>query len=136
MVEECNDICATNFEMERMLAAITSYLDIEGIVGYALAKNYREIIQNVEAFENYKQKLIKKYGSKELDECGNETGRLYIDNGSEAYCKFAKEIEPVGNSSSSIRIFKVDEQDVIGILNAKQIIDLSWMILFDGGECN
>lgn len=76
----------------------------DGIVGYALAKNYRLLNQELIEYQDIKQKLFKKYGK-------DNEGTLIIEKDTKEYNEYLKEISKFDEIEIDIDFMKVDEED-------------------------
>lgn len=118
----------SNYEIEQRLADLQPLLDHVDIVGYAAAKNSRKLQAEFEEYDNFRSDLVKKYGKPEVDAKGNETGNISISPDSENFDKFLAELTPLSKIEHEVDIFKVPEQDVIGLISGKEILAIDWML--------
>ena len=115
-------------DIERRNNFITLYLDRIDIVGYACARNRKIFLKELEEFESFKTDLLIKYGSEEIDDNGNKTGRFFIDESMENYDTIVKEYDKIRKTSRDINIITIKYTDIIGLLSGNEILELDWML--------
>ena len=127
-------VTKTNEEATNMLLSMQDYMDTSGIVGFAIARNCRKIADELKEFTERRDALIKKYGEKEIDENGLDTGNMRIKVGSEAFEKFNEDIKRYASIKITFELMIIGFKEVIEVLKAKDIVKLSWMIDFDSKD--
>lgn len=118
----------TNARMAYLIELCERYVDYKGKLGYACARNMRMLTNASQEFLATKNKLIERYGEVELDDQGDETGRVKINTDSQHWDDFVAEIEPLETIEHSVEIMKVEADEVIEQLTGREIMALGWMI--------
>ena len=116
-----------NIEMEQMLIALEPLLKHKGIVGYAAARNTR--ILQAETFEYFQMRdgLVEKYGVPELDEEGNETGRMQLRFDSPNFPKYEREVSEYALIEHEPDLFLITYEQAIGELTGEEFLACDWM---------
>ena len=78
-----------------------------GKLGYAVARNIRVLNTELTEFQNERNELIRKYGTKEGD-------NIFIEAGSEAFFKFQNEMKQYESLDLDIPLMKVDREVLEG----------------------
>lgn len=117
-----------NVEMERMIASLKKHLERTDLLGYAAARNTRILNNETMEYFDRREKLIVKYGVPEVDENGNETGRISLPFNSDNFKKYVEEIEEWANVEHEPDIYKIPASEVIGKLSGSDILEIDWMI--------
>lgn len=115
-------------EIEQKKEAISVYLDRVDIIGYACARNSRTFENELEEFINFRNDLLLKYGHKEINEHGVETGNISLDQTDENYEKAIQEYKKVLLLDRNLDIIKIKYSDVIGLLSGNEILQIDWML--------
>lgn len=98
-----------------------------GVVGFALAKNYRLLNQELTEYYSFKQSLFQKYGKE------NE-GVLVIEKETKEYVEYLKEISEYDNIEIDVDLMKVKEDDFKNSkLTGEEMIILMDYMLEQGG---
>lgn len=79
----------------------------KGKLGYAVARNIRVLNTELTEFQNERNELIRKYGTKEGD-------NIFIEAGSEAFFKFHNEMKQYESLDLDIPLMKVDREVLEG----------------------
>lgn len=116
-----------NAELNSMLKSMEKVLRHSGRVGYAAARNTRLIQDALTEFYNVQFKLLEKYGEKELDEKGEETGNIKLKIGTPGFERFYKELEPYLGIQHEVDIMQISTDD-IAQLTGEEILAVDWMI--------
>ena len=74
-----------------------------GKLGYAVARNIRVLNTELTEFQNVRNELIRKYGTKDGD-------NIFIENGSEAFFSFQNEIKQYESIELDIPLMKVNRE--------------------------
>lgn len=116
-----------NYEILEYLNSLESFLERNDIIGYAAARNTRYLRNCATEYEQIHNDLIVKYGSPELDDDGNETGRSFIDMKDPSFKQFKMELTTFSNIEHEVTIFKIPYSEVIGKLTGSEILEIDWM---------
>lgn len=116
-----------NSELKTMLNGLKAVLKHNGKVGYAAARNTRLIQDALTEYTEEERKLILKYGKKEKDENGNETGGARLSIESPEFNKFLEELEPYLEIEHEVNIMQVEAAD-LEKLTGEEILAVDWMI--------
>lgn len=116
-----------NSELKTMLNGLKAVLKHNGKVGYAAARNTRLIQDALTEYTEEERKLILKYGKKEKDENGNETGGARLSIESPEFNKFLEELEPYLEIEHEVNIMQVGAAD-LEKLTGEEILEIDWMI--------
>ncbi len=116
-----------NSELKTMLNGLKAVLKHNGKVGYAAARNTRLIQDALTEYTEEERKLILKYGKKEKDENGNETGGARLSIESPEFNKFLEELEPYLEIEHEVNIMQVEAAD-LEKLTGEEILEIDWMI--------
>lgn len=96
--------------------------DVNGKLGYAVARNIRELNNSLKEYTQFKNELIIKYGEQK----GNE---FSLSQNSERYKDFQTEITPLALIEHEIPIMFVEPEDIFNCsLTADKISELFFMI--------
>lgn len=74
-----------------------------------------------------KNDLIIKYGTKEVDGDGKETGNVIIKPDNERINDFLEEMERYSTIEHDVNLFQLNYADAIGQLSGKELLDLDFM---------
>ena len=113
-----------NVEMEQMVESLKKHLDRRDKVGYAAARNTRILQDEMREYTVRRDELIRKYGTADVDDDGNPTGRVSLDINSPKFQKFAEEIEQYAVIEHSPCLMKLKYDEVIGILSGAEILEI------------
>lgn len=109
------------YTLDSFLTSLTNALDADGKVAFAVAHNYRIIKDKITEYTDKKSEIIHKYG-KEVD------GVITITD-DEKLAEANKELTEFAEMEVSVDILKIPEIAFENCnLNARQIVELSWMI--------
>lgn len=102
-------------------ASVMSQVEETGMLGYAIAKNRRKLIDEVKEYDTKRTELLKKYGKDSGD------GRFELS--SSDHFLFIEEITPFSSLTSEIDVVTVS-LDVFtgGTLTSQQMFVLDWMV--------
>lgn len=89
----------------RVKVLMSQNVQAQGKASYALSKNIRKINRELEAYEEYRNSLVRKYGDKSDDE--NYT----ITPASEKWTEFVGELTPVANECVEVDIYYMSDED-------------------------
>lgn len=116
-----------NSELKTMLNGLKAVLKYNGKIGYAAARNTRLIQDALTEYTEEERKLILKYGKKEKDENGNETGGARLSIESPEFNKFLEELDPYLEIEHEVNIMLVEAAD-LEKLTGEEILAIDWMI--------
>ena len=85
---------------------LNKFTSISGKLGYAISKTKKQIVQQLEPFEEERRKLFEKYGTQD-----EETHQLKIKTDSENYQKFMDQITPLLQIEAEIDIFQLTREE-------------------------
>lgn len=117
-----------NIEMERMIAALEPFLDRVDKIGYAAARNTRILRTETQEYLERREALIEQYGTAELDESGNPTGRTELRFDSPNFKSYEAEITEWAMIEHSPDIFKLKYSDALEKLTGREILSIDWML--------
>lgn len=111
----------SNFQLDNMLSALSNCSTAGGIVGFAIARNYRIIASALTEYLKTKNEIIQKYGDED------ENGNLSVTD-PEKLKAANKELSKYASLTQEVNIMKVPEDAFIESgLKGYQIILLGWM---------
>lgn len=110
-----------------MLGGLSEVLKYNGKVGYAAARNTRMIQDALTEYDEVERKLILKYGKKEKDENGQETGGARLNITDPEFEEFLKELEPFMEIEHEVNLMQIDAAEVEK-LTGEEILKIDWMI--------
>ena len=116
-----------NSELKIMLNSLKDVLKHNGKAGYAAARNTRLIQDALTEYMEEERKLVLKYGTKEKDENGNETGSVRLSIESPGFSKFLEELEQYMEIEHEVNIMQVEAAD-LEKLTGEEILAIDWMI--------
>ena len=99
----------SNFEMDGMRSSLQPLLDMRDVCGYAAARNYRILSDELTEYDQRKREIMLEIGEPEVVD-GKETGRLYIPT---------ERVSP--------RLMRVKWGDAIGVLSGNEMLTVQWM---------
>lgn len=112
----------TNNDMYKYICTLSECMETTGLLGYAIARNYRKLLDAAKEYLEAYQKTLEKYGAEDTN------GELRLDCKSENFQKFIDEITPLSRIEHNVEIMQVPIKESIGQLSAKQIVDLDFML--------
>lgn len=111
-----------NGEMEIILNNLQPILAHRDKIGYVAARNTRIIKDALTEYLEFKRELIKKYGT--VDETSQTVS---INPDSEHFKEFVEEFDKIKDVEQEINIITIKYDEIIGLLNGEEILDLDWM---------
>lgn len=117
-----------NIQMEMMLETLKPILPHRDKIGYIAARNTRILNDTLTEYFSFKRELINKYGELDKDEKGNETGMVSINPTSSNFQEFIKEFDSIKNIEHDVNLMTIPYEEVIGLLNGEEILELDWML--------
>ena len=118
----------TNRSMDLCVNVLQRHLNHKGKLGYAAARNLRKMQESLTEYNQRKEELIKKYGEKETDDEGKETGVYRIPPNTEEIKKYLEEIREIADIKHDVEVFELNPEDVMDELTGSEILELGFMI--------
>lgn len=118
----------SNIKMEMMLETLKPILPHSDQIGYIAARNTRILKDTLTEYFAFKRDLISKYGEPDKDENGKETGMVSISPTSSNFQEFIKEFDSIKNIEHNVELMTIPYDEVIGLLNGEEILELDWML--------
>jgi hypothetical protein len=117
-----------NIQMDQMINSLQKVLSHRDKIGYYAARNYRILNDSLVEYQNFKNSLISKYGTTDVDTDGNELQTISIKVGSQNFDDFLKELEPFNNIEHEVELMIAKYEDAIGCLSGEEILAIDWML--------
>lgn len=117
-----------NIQMEQMINSLQKVLSHRDKIGYYAARNYRILNDSLIEYQNFKNSLIAKYGTTDVDSDGKELQTISIKVGSQNFDDFLKELEPFNNIEHEVELMIAKYEDAIGCLSGEEILAIDWML--------
>lgn len=117
-----------NSKMNEMLYQLKPLLDRRDLIGYIAARNYRALTNCLTEFTTFRDDLIRKYGTPDKDENGNELSTISLKVNSPNFKKFCEEIEPFNNMEHEVELMTAKYESVVGNLSGDEILAIDWML--------
>lgn len=117
-----------NIQMDQMINSLQKVLSYRDKIGYYAARNYRILNDSLVEYQNFKNSLIAKYGTTDVDADGNELQTISIKVGSQNFDDFLKELEPFNNIEHEVELMIAKYDDAIGCLSGEEILAIDWML--------
>ena len=117
-----------NIQMDQMINSLQKVLSHRDKIGYYAARNYRILNDSLIEYQNFKNSLIAKYGTTDVDSNGNELQTISIKVGSQNFDDFLKELEPFNNIEHEVELMIAKYEDAIGCLSGEEILAIDWML--------
>ena len=117
-----------NIQMDQMINSLQKVLSHRDKIGYYAARNYRILNDSLIEYQNFKNSLIAKYGTTDVDSDGNELQTISIKVGSQNFDDFIKELEPFNNIEHEGELMIAKYEDAIGCLSGEEILAIDWML--------
>lgn len=89
----------------RVKVLMSQNVQVQGKASYALSKNIRKINRELEAYEEYRNSLVAKYGDK------GEDNNYTISPSSDKWTDFVIELTPVANECVEVDIYYMSDED-------------------------
>lgn len=100
-------------------ASVMSGLEETGLLGYAIAKNRRKLLEELKEYDAKRSEIVSKYGISRGD------GTFAIGD----MAKFREELEPYATLESDVDVMTVPvEVFTSGGLTSQQMFALDWMV--------
>lgn len=117
-----------NIQMDHMINSLQKVLSHRDKIGYYAARNYRILNDSLIEYQNFKNSLIAKYGTTDVDSDGKELQTISIKVGSQNFDDFLKELEPFNNIEHEVELMIAKYEDAIGCLSGEEILAIDWML--------
>lgn len=117
----------SNAQMYQYREQLKNLLERKDKLGYAAARNTRVLNTELTEFDKMKNDLIIKYGTKEVNGDGKETGNVIIKPDNERINDFLEEMERYSTIEHEVNLFQLNYEDAIGQLSGKELLDLDFM---------
>jgi len=117
-----------NIQMDQMINSLQKVLSHRDKIGYYAARNYRILNDSLIEYQNFKNSLIAKYGTTDVDSDGKELQTISIKVGSQNFDDFLKELEPFNNIEHEVELMIAKYEDAIGCLSGEEILAIDWML--------
>lgn len=105
-------------QADELAMILSQMLQVKGIVGYKIARNFRMLNEELKEYNEVKQELFKKYGERQGD-------NLVINKDSENYSLFLDEIKPYEEQEVNFDFRKITDEELQNSdLTAEQILIL------------
>lgn len=114
--------------METMLESLKTILPHRDKIGYIAARNTRILKDTLTEYLTFKRDLISKYGTPDKDETGKETGTISISPSAPNFNDFINEFDTIKNIEHDVELMKIPYEEVVGLLNGEEILELDWML--------
>ena len=110
----------TNIEMENRLNSLEPLLDKEKLIGYAVARNRRKLIDALEEYSKTKDELIRKYGTE-------EDGRISLDVSNPNFVLFEQELLPYAMLEHEVDLMIRPVSEAVECMTGREIENTWWM---------
>lgn len=117
-----------NIQMDQMINSLQKVLSHRDKIGYYAARNYRILNDSLIEYQNFKNSLIAKYGTTDVDSDGKELQTISIKVGAQNFDDFLKELEPFNNIEHEVELMIAKYEDAIGCLSGEEILAIDWML--------
>lgn len=114
----------SNFEMDGMRSSLQPLLEMRNVCGYAAARNYRILSDELTEYDQRKREIMLEIGEREVVD-GKETGRLYVPN--ERVGEYLERMKSYGEVRHSPQLMRVKWDDVVGVLSGNEMLTVQWM---------
>ena len=114
----------TNQTMDEYLRALQTVSNkVTGKFGYAVARNMRNLSNELVEYRTLKDKTIKAFG------VINEQGNYQIEIGTEAFEKYVEEMKQYTNIEHDVQLMMIGQNELLkSPLNANEILSVDFMV--------
>lgn len=113
-----------NEQMLDSLAVLSKLENEKGMLGYAIARNRKKILMEVQEYSAKRDELLKKHGK----DIGNGQFRLDPENAAEYF----KDLQPFSELTVDVAVMQVDPEVFFGgNLTSSEMYILCWMVKED-----
>lgn len=116
-----------NIKMAEMLSQLDPLLGRRDKIGYVAARNYRILSNSLTEYTQFRNELIVKYGSEDLDKNGRKTGSVSLKTDSPNFSEFCRELEPFNNMEHEVELMTLPFEDAINALTGEELLSVDWM---------
>lgn len=120
-------VTKTNDQLAQMLTVLERFLDKDGMLGYAIARNIRRIREVTTEYFQIRDELVIKHGKPDVDDDGRNLGTTSLSPLSPEFAEFVEELSPYAQIEEEVELFTVPYKEVIG-LTASEILELEFML--------
>lgn len=125
----------SNTVMHMHLGQLEKVIQCKGLLGYAIARNYRKIQEAVQDYLNVYSAALEQFGDTvEVETPNGMTQTLSIQPDSPNFEAFMQEIEPIAHIELDVDILQVPYSAAMDQLTAEQMLQLEWMLKEDEDE--
>lgn len=117
-----------NSELDIMLHQLEPVLEQRNRIGYLAARNYRVLSDALTEYNQFRNELIKKYGTPDKTEEGIELPTASIKVGSPEFKAFRDEMATYSNIEQEVELMTAKFDDVIDVLSGAEIVGIDWML--------
>lgn len=117
-----------NCEMGNMIEALEPLLERRDRLGYAAARNTRILTTEAAEYLRRRDELVIQHGEPVNDDAGNPTGTYRLEKGSDAFDRFARDLEDYAGIEHDVDLYRIPEAEAVGELTGRQLLDLWWML--------
>lgn len=117
----------TNEQMAGMISDLEPLLGRTDAIGYAAARNTRILRNECVEYMEMRDRLINKYGTEQLDESGNPTGRVELRFNTPEFRQFKQEIETYEQMRHKPKLFKLKFEEAKGKISGAELLACDWM---------
>nr|DAV01015.1 MAG TPA: Protein of unknown function (DUF1617) [Caudoviricetes sp.] len=122
----------SNRQLEAMAKSLGPVLKSRSFVGYKAAVNMRAIMNALADYTDYKDSLIREYGTEIKDDDGNVKD-FAVTPSCDGYQDFLHKLNEVSDVEHDVQIMAATPDDVIGVLSGEEIIAIDWMMEHEEG---
>lgn len=118
----------SNARMMEMLQELKPFLPRRDKIGYTAARNYRTLTIALTEYMLFRDELIEKYGTPDVDKKGEALGTISLSTESPNFKMFWDELAKFNVIEHEVDLMIAKYEDVIGLLNGEEILQLDWML--------
>lgn len=122
----------SNRQLEAMAKSLGPVLKSRSLVGYKAAVNMRAIMNALADYTDYKDSLIREYGTEIKDDDGNVKD-FAVTPSCDGFQDFLHKLNEVSDVEHDVQIMAATPDDVIGVLSGEEIIAIDWMMEHEEG---
>lgn len=117
----------TNQQLEAMANSLDPVLKSRTLVGYKAAVNMRAIMDALAAYMEFKDGLIREYGTEIKDDSGRVVN-FAVTPECDGYKVFLQRLGEVSEIEHEVEVMMAHPDDVIGVLSGEEIMAIDWMM--------
>lgn len=122
----------SNRQLEAMAKSLGPVLKSRSLVGYKAAVNMRAIMNALADYTDYKDSLVREYGTEIKDDDGNVKD-FAVTPSCDGFQDFLHKLNEVSDVEHDVQIMAAAPDDVIGVLSGEEIIAIDWMMEHEEG---